>query len=532
MKRAWLFLSILALPLVFVTGCGDGKVSEKINAGKKSVFRYPIPTNPTKLDPALVQDGDTIDLLQQVFEGLVAWGTNNEPVPNLAEKWDISPDGKAYTFHLKKGVKFTNGRELEASDFKFSIERSCRKDINSETAANYLDDIVGASDMIAGQATEVKGVKVIDKGTLDIDLVAPRPYFLSKLTYSTSYVVAKEAVGSGPIEKIDQMIGTGPYIAKTYDPNQIVILEANPNYHGGKVLIQGIERPVITDGATRLNKFKSGEVDLVALERQDLQGVSTDSKLKDQIHYYDRPAIYYIGFNFATYKEFADLRVRKAFAMAIDRKKICDETLGGVNKLANCILPPGVMGHRDEAKFADYDPAAAKKLLADAGYPDGKGLPPLEMYYRNGRKDIQLVVEAAVSQLKANLGVTVQPHEQEWGAYLQQHNAKKHDFFHMRWMADFLDPQNFLSLMLTTKGNENKIFYSNPKVDALCAAADQEQNRDKRLKMYADAEDLVLGDVAWIPIYFQRDIELINPRVKGLRESLFGHLPHTTVTLE
>ena len=102
----------------------------------------------------------------------------------------------------------------------------------------------------------------------------------------------------------------------------------------------------------------------------------------------------------------------------------------------------------------------------------------------------------------------------------------------MRWMADFLDPQNFLSLMLTTKGNENKIFYSNPKVDALCAAADQEQNRDKRLKMYADAEDLVLGDVAWIPIYFQRDIELINPRVKGLRESLFGHLPHTTVTLE
>lgn len=532
MKRALLFLSILALPAVLLTGCGDGKVSEKINAGKKNVFRYPIPTAPTKLDPSLVQDGDTIDLLQQVFEGLVAWGTNNEPVPNLAEKWDVSPDGKAYTFHLKHGVKFHNGREVEASDFKFSIERSCRKDLNSETAANYLDDIVGALDMLAGKATEIKGVKVIDKYTLELDLNAPRPYFLSKLTYATSYVVAKEAVGNGPMTKVEQMVGTGPYVAKSYEPNQLVVLAANPDYHGGKVALDGIERPVILDGATRLNKFKSGEVDLVGLERQDLAGVLADPKLKDQVHYYDRPAIYYIGFNFKTYKPFADIRVRKAIAMAIDRKKICDETLGGVNKLANCILPPGVLGHRDNAAGPGYDPAAGKKLLADAGFPDGKGLPPLEMYHRGGRKDIQLVVEAAVSQLKENLGITVQPHEQEWGAYLEQHNARKHDFFHMRWAADYLDPQNFLSLLLTTNGNENKTYYSNPKVDELCAAADKEQDRDKRLKMYADAEDLILSDVAWVPIYFQRDIELISPRVKGLRESLFGHLPHSTVTLE
>lgn len=532
MNRALLFLSILALSATTLVGCGQGKVSETINAGKKDVFRYPIPTAPTKLDPALVQDGDTIDLLQQVFEGLVAWGTNNEPVPNLAEKWDISPDGKAYTFHLKHGVKFHNGREVEAADFKFSIERSCSKSLNSETAANYLDDIVGALDMINGKATEIKGVKVIDKYTLELDLNEPRPYFLSKLTYATSYVVAKEAVGTGPMNKVEQMVGTGPYVAKSYEPNQLVVLAANPDYHGGKPAIQGIERPVITDGSTRLNKFKAGEVDLVALERQDLAGILADPKLKDQVHYYDRPSIFYIGFNFKTYKAFADPRVRKAFAMAIDRKKICDETLGGVNKLADSILPPGVLGHRDSAKFAAYDPAAAKKLLADAGYADGKGLPQLEMYYRNGRKDIQLVVEAAVSQLKANLGVTVQPHEQEWGAYLEQHDARKHDFFHMRWAADYLDPQNFLSLLLTTKGNENKTYYSNPKVDELCGAADKEQNREKRLKEYADAEDLVLSDVAWIPVYFQRDIELINPRVKGLRESLFGHLPHTTVTLE
>ena len=218
--------------------------------------------------------------------------------------------------------------------------------------------------------------------------------------------------------------------------------------------------------------------------------------------------------------------------MAIDREKIVNETLGGINTVANGVLPPGVMGHRPDAGAFKYDPEKAKQLLAEAGYPGGKGLPPLEMTFREQRPDVQFVSEAVQTQLKHTLGMDVHLKTVEWRTYLEKNDHKKQQLFHMRWMADYLDPQNFLSLLLTTEGNENKMYYGNPKVDKLCATADADSNLDERIKLYQQAEDLILKDAAWVPVYFQRDAELINPRVTGLRESLFGHLPHTTVKLK
>lgn len=535
MKTFALFAALASL--VLFSGCSDNKSGGGNGGGggaaKGNVFKYPIVTNPTSLDPAIVQDGDTIDMLQQVYEGLVAWGTNNEPVPNLAEKWDISPDGKQYTFHLKKGVKFFNGRELVADDFKFSIERACAKTFNSQTASDYLGDIVGVNDKLAGKANEVSGVKVVGKYDLQITIDKPRAYFLAKLTYPVSFAIAKESVPADKeLNQIEQMMGTGPYKPKEFVPEQKMTLVANKDYHGGAPAIDGIERPVIKDPQTRLNKFKAGEVDLVQLEREDIKGVSDDPATKDALKLFDRPAIWYVGMNVQKYPAFADKRVRQAFAMAIDRERIVKDVLGNVNVLANCILPPGVLGHRDSAKFFPYDPAKAKALLAEAGYKDGVGLPPLEITFREQRPDIKTVSEAVSADLLKNLGVKTSLRSEEWRAYLDKHNKKEQIFFHMRWAADYLDPQNFLSLLLSTNGAENKTYYSNPKVDALCELADSNQNKDERVKQYAEAEDIVLDDCAWIPIYFQKDAELISPRVKGLRESLFGHLPHTTVTLK
>ncbi|MBS1719110.1 MAG: peptide ABC transporter substrate-binding protein [Armatimonadetes bacterium] len=529
--RAWIAVSVAALSLA-VIGCGKGSISSRGSAEASNMLRYPIPTKPTSLDPAVVQDGDTIDLLQQVYEGLLKWGEDNRPAPNLAEKWEISEDGTEYTFHIKKGVKFSNGREMTAEDFKWSIDRACTGTFPREMADSYLGEIVGAKDVIQNKAKSVSGITTPDPYTVKIKIDKRRPYFLNKLTFPVSFVVAKESAPAvDEITKVEQMIGTGPFIAKSYDPNQVFTLVANKNYHGGAPKIEGIVRKIILDPQTRLNEFKSGQQDLVALERQDVEGLKKDAKFASQLHFYDRPAIWYVGLNVKEYPPFADVRVRRAFAMAINRDRIVNELLGGLVKKADCILPPGVLGHRDNTKMVEYNPAEAKKLLAEAGYPDGKGLPPLEIKFRDGRADIRTVAEAIQNDLKANLGISIGLKNKEWRAYLEENNAKKIPFFHMRWAADYLDPQNFLSLMLATTGEQNKTNWSNPEFDRLCAAADVEADEPKRLKMYADAEDIVLREIPWIPVYFQRDAELISPRVAGMRESLFGHLPHTTVTL-
>lgn len=517
-----------------VAGCtGGGGFSQRASEGKANVLRYPIPEL-TKLDPAMVQDGDTIDVLQQVYEGLTAWGENSQPVPGLAEKWDLSADGRTYTFTLKKGVKFHNGREVTADDVKYSLERATSKTLGSPTVATYLNTIVGFDDKMSGKAKELTGVKVIDPLTIAITIDKPRPYFLGRLTYPASYVVCKEALDKdGEIVDEKQMVGTGPFKAESYEPDQIITMVANKDYHGGAPKLEKIERPIIKDALTRLNKFRSGELDLTRIERQDIPNVQGEEKLKDSLKFFPRPSLYYMAFNFSTYPPFKDLRVRQAFAMAIDKNYIVKDILGDVNEVANSIVPPGLPSHRKDAPAYPFNPAEAKKLLAAAGYPNGQGLPTLVLSHRDGQPDVRTVAETIVTQLRQNLGVQAKTQMTPWNAYLDSHNRKKLDFFHMRWGADYPDPENFLSTLLASYGNENKINYKNPAYDALCMRADTMVNNDaERWKLYNQAEDMVLKDAPFVPIYFQRDAELISPRVKNMRESVFGHLPHTTTSLE
>jgi len=526
-------LSLVAL-LLLAAGCQKGNFSEQAHTGKANVFRYPINTNPTTLDPGMVQDGDTIDMLQNVYEGLVAFGTDNQVHGLVADHWDVSPDGKTYTFHLKKGVKFHNGREVTADDFKWTLERNCAHDFSSPVAGGYLDDIVGVTDKLAGKRNDLPGVQVVDPSTLKIMITAPRAYFLGKLTYLVSAVLCKEAIKPGQqISSPAEMVGTGPFKVVQYVPNQITVLQAFDGYHEGKPKVDKIERPVMSDAPTRLNKFKAGEVDLVQLERQDVKAMQEDPKFKDQLHYYPRPSIYYIGMNQKAQPAFANRSLRRAIAMAIDKDYINNQVLGGLVNPANSIIPPGVFGHRENAQVLKFDVAAAKKELAAAGYADGSKVPPLEMRYRADRPDVGLVAETVASQLQQNLGIKVSTQKMDWKAYLSTWDHGQIGFFHMRWAADYLDPENFISHMLASYGAENRgILYSNPQFDAICKQADAEQDKDKRATLYAQAEDMALQDAPWVPIYFQKDTELISPRVQGLRDSLFGHLPHSTVFLK
>ncbi len=503
-------------------------------SGEPGVFRYPIFANPTTMDPQKVQDGDTIDMLQQVYEGLVGWSPENKPVGYLAEKWDMSADGKTYTFTLKANAKFHNGRKVTADDVKWSFERSANPKLASPVSTAYLSDIVGFEDKFNGKASEVSGVKVIDPEHVSITIKAPARFFLGKLTYLAAAVLPKECFPADQeVSDVKDMIGTGPFKIVSYQPNQVIILEANPDYHDGAPKLKRIERYVLGDAYTRLAKFKKGEIDLCQLQRQDVPAIQKDPKFKDQIHFYPRPSIYYVGMNQLMYEPFKNKKVRAAFAMAIDKDRIVNQIMGGINTVANSIVPPGVPGgDRKDSQAYKFDPAAAKQMLADAGYPDGKGMPPLTLTFREDQPDVKIVADAVASQIRANLGVEVKEQSMEWLAYLDKFNKKQQTFYHMRWAADYVDPENFLSHMLATWGPENKLGYDNPEFDALCKEADAMPELEKALPLYAKAEDIVLQDAAWVPIYFQRDAELISPRIKGLRESLFGHLPHTTVTAD
>ena len=526
-----------------IFGCsGDNKngggFSDRPSAsGSVGVFRYAIPTIPTTLDPAKVQDGDTIDIIQQEFEGLVKWGEDNRVQPNLADKWDISPDGTTYTFHLKKGVKFTNGRAVTADDFKWCMERACNPNYSSVTAKTYMADIVGVNERLndkVGKVKEVTGIKVIDPATLEIKIDKARPYFLDKMTYACSYVYAKEALPDPmkDMAKIEQMVGTGPFKMDKFAPDSIVILVANKDYHGGAPMLSKIERPFIKDSQSRLNKYKAGELDLITLELQDLKAVKDDAKLNGDLQYFERPSLYYLGMNCDTVPALKDKRVRQAIGMALDRDYLIKEVLGGINRKADAILPPSVKCFREKTNGLKFDVEKAKALLAEAGFPGGKGFPELEFNYRDGRPDVENVAQAIQQQLKQNLGINLKTQKIEWGAYLQKHNSKKMQIFHMRWAADYLDPENFLSTLLASYGNENKINYKNDEYDALCKEGDMTMDEEKRKVIYAKAEDIVLQDAPFIPIYYQKDAELISKRVSGIRNSAFGHLPHTTTAVK
>ena len=263
----------------------------------------------------------------------------------------------------------------------------------------------------------------------------------------------------------------------------------------------------------------------------DYERDKADAKVSGDIQTFGRAATFYLGLNQTHYAPFKDKRVRQAVAHAIDKDAIIKTVLLGINKRAEGVLPEGLPGYDASFKGLPYDTAKAAELLAAAGYPGGKGLPPLVLSFREKQTDLAKAAEVMKEQL-GKVGIPVTLREMEWGTFLKATDNKEIDLFHMRWSADYLDPQNFLSLLLTSGSPENRTGYTNKEYDAMCAAADSERDSAKRMALYAKAERFVVDDAPWVPIYFQKDLELVKPWVKGIKDSLMGHLPHKTTSVE
>jgi ABC-type transport system substrate-binding protein len=357
-------------------------------------LKYPLTAEPTTLDPALVRDGVTIDLLQGMYEGLVGWNEKGEVIPLVAaEMPKISADGKIYTFTIREGVKFHNGRQITADDVKYSLTRSLDKKLASPVAVNYLDDIVGAKELADGKTTELAGVKVVDPKTVQITIVAARAYFLGKMTYPTGYILPKEEVEKGDklpsgVYTITEKnsVGSGPFKLKEYQRGSRALLDANPDYWGGAPKLKSIERPIVLDAKTARNLYETGELDYVTLEKGDYEQIKDDPTLGPEVKKWDRASTFYLGMNQVAYAPFKDKRVRQAFAHAINKDAIIKDVLLGINERAEGVVPKGIFSYDESFKGYPYDVEKAKKLLADAGHANGQGLPPITLYFANSNR--------------------------------------------------------------------------------------------------------------------------------------------------
>jgi len=524
-------LLLAALPLGW--GCGHKHHANSRAGG--NVFRYAIKTAPTTFDPAMVEDGDTIDVLQQVFEGLVQWSPDNKVVPCLATKWDVSKDGLTYTFHLRPNVKFQDGGPVTGADVLYSMRRALQPALGSPVAKNYLGDIMGAKELAAGKATELTGVQVLDPQTVRITLTSPKAYWLDTLTYPTAYVVSRAEAKEGvrlTAEDAAHGAGTGAFKLTRYDKDQRVVLAANAAYWGGPPRIAGIERPVVIDANTRHALYAQGDTDMLQfVSPGDLDNDAKDPGLKDQVHLFPRASTFYVGLNQKAFPAFRDVRVRQALAYATDKARIVQVVFGGRREVAQDILAEGIPGFDPAFRGLPYDPAKAKALLAAAGFPGGRGFPTIPMSYRESQPELQKTVDLIRGMWSDTLGVRVDGRVTEWGAMLDQEDKNALECYHIRWAADYLDPQDYYSTLLRSGGPENHVVYASPAFDALCDRADVSQDPARRSALYRQAARIAADDVPMIPLYYQQDVELVKPYVSGIDDGLMGHLPYKHLTL-
>jgi oligopeptide transport system substrate-binding protein len=483
------------------------------------------------LDPPLAGASQSVGVISLVFEGLVRLDSNLNIAPAGAESWEIKNGGKTFVFKIRKGLKFANGDAVTAEDFAYSLNRAFSPDFANGNAGYYLSNIVGSSD-VTGKATSVSGVKVIDPQTLEIDLQNPSVYFLYQLSFPASFVVSKKAIDANPKNWTDTAYGTGPFMVKEWKHNQSITLVPNPNYWLGTPQLERIEMPFIEDPATALKLYQTGQLDIMGTYNFPTDQISSVSGKPDfkQVNQF---FVTYIGFNNVK-SPFNDVRVRQAFAKAVDKDTLINKVLEGVVVRADTIIPPGMPGfNQDATNIQAFNADEARKLLADAGFPDGKNFPKVALSINNQDPNYAKIAAALQQMWQQTLGVQVDINTEELSKFNDDltATANKPDdpsamqFYISVWGADYPDPQNFVSQQLRTGVGNNNGHYSNAQFDALVDQADVLNDQAKRLQLYQQAEKIALTEVGWLPLYYGKINLMFSPKINGLVVTPQGIFP-------
>ncbi|MBD7915242.1 peptide ABC transporter substrate-binding protein [Clostridium sp. Sa3CUN1] len=523
----------LALGMSVFAGCGNG--GDSAEAGRSLI--YNLGADPETIDPTLNTASDAGTIIENAFEGLMRLDENEKATPGVAEKYDVSDDKLEYTFHLRKDAKWSDGEPVTAKDFEFSWIRALTK----ETAAEYsyqLYYIKNAEKFYNGEATrEELGIEVIDDHTLKVTLEAPTAYFLELTAFTTYFPEREDIVTADPegwATEPETYVSNGPFKLVQWDLKDQLVFEKNKEYWNAKdIKLPGLVFKLVTDENTAYASLKSGEFDMVSsVPPAEIAGGQEEGL----VTIYPNLATYMLVFNVGKQstlpedvkKALSNAKVRKALSIAIDRKAITENVTKSGQIPAYSFVPQGILNDKGE-DFADreyYDAnkaniEEAKALLAEAGYPNGEGLPTLEFMYNT--EGAHKLVAQAIQQDWAKIGVNVELTNQEWKVFLNTRQEGGYEIARHGWSGDYVDPMTFLDLWVTDGGN-NDAGYSNPEYDKLVNEAKIEGDLEKRWEIMKEAEDIVMNDMPIIPIYYYTLVKGAKPEVKGVRVSSLGHV--------
>jgi ABC-type transport system substrate-binding protein len=471
--------------------------------------------SPDTLDPAQAQDVTSWGFLLEIFSGLVRLDNQLQIQPDLATSWTVSPDGKTYTFHLRTDAKFADGRPITAADFKYSLERTLDPALKSPVALLYLGDIVGASDRLSGKATSVSGVVVVDPHTLQLTIDTPKSYFLAKLTYPTGYVLDQKNVSSGA-DWTKHPNGSGPFTLKSWDPQNGLALNRNPNYYGQRPTLDEVDYYFGPDRPIGL--YQQGQLDVASVGAGDLPRASDPAgPFAAQLTTVPLLSVQYLGFN-VQQKPFDDPKVRLAFAYATNKKGLLNGIFRGSGNVANGILPPGLPGYDPSFAGVPYDPQKARDLLGQSSYGSAANLPPIALSVSDNEGGLG---EGFAAMYRQALGVNVSVVVLQNTFYpdLQAHRPQ---MFYLGWVADYPDPQDFLDILFRTGSDANYTGYDNGELNQILDQANVATDPKQRFSLYQTAQARIVQDAPVIPLFHDTQYVLINPKVKGLTITSMG----------
>ncbi len=529
---SWLLASALLLP-----GCARRETP--VEAGiRDQVLHLANGSEPRDLDPAVVTIYNDFNIVMALFEGLTAVDERiSEPVPALAERWETSPDGLVWRFHLRPDARWSNGDALTAQDFVFSLHRALSPRLASEYAY-VLYPIKNAEAFNAGRLADFSqvGVRAPDELTLEITLARPAPFLAAAASLPVWFPVHRASIEklgrfddrTVPWTRPENLVCDGPFTLLEWTPNSRIVVARNPRYwDADHVRLTRMVFYPMENAGTQEAAFRAGQLHLTS--DLPIEKIATYQR--------DRPAVLRMDpfldsafFRFNTRRApFGDVRVRQALARALDRGALVRDVLRGGQQPAHALTPPRTAGYTARAAIPD-DPAAARQLLAAAGYPGGRGFPRVEIQFPT--QDLTRRLLEAVQQMwRRELGIEVTLANKEQRVWLTDERQLNYDLSFAHWYGDYVDPSTYLDLFTSDSGN-NSTGWSNPRYDQLVRAADGELDVPRRFQMYQEAEGLLLDEAPIAPLFFGTRVYLCHPAVMGWYPSLLGVHQYKNVYLE
>lgn len=513
MKKIWILL--MCLLMLVLSGC---------STEKNDTVSYALEAEPASLDPAMTTGLAEANVQAELFEGLTRLDRDNQPQPALAERWDISPDGKTYTFHLRPGITWSDGTPITAHDFVYSWMRVIDPAVASPNA--YMMFIIDGAEAFSkkqGSAEDV-GIKAPDDRTLQVRLKNPTAYFLNLTSFHCYYPVPEALVRANPdtwAANVGGFVGCGPFTLEKWIHSSEITVKKNPAYwDAGHVRSDYLDFPISESQSTRLTLVESGQANMMVepppAEQQRLESLGL---------YQVAPYLgtYYYVFN--TQKApFDDVRVRKAFALAMEREGLVKHIVRGRKEAAYAWVPPGMKNpatgqdfRKEGGNLQEENAEQAQQLLKEAGY-DESHQPEVTILF-NTNEMHKAVAEAVQAMWKKNLGVQVELTNQEAKVYLASRTQGNYQVARASWVADYADPMTFLDVFAD---EDNDAQYHNEAYLDRVRKAKEEKDPGLRMQYMHQAEQILFDDCVLIPIYYTTQPFVVQPYVKGYHWSPLG----------